>query len=115
MITPDKDCPTRRLMTFISDKWIPGIIFALSDGPHRTGELSRRLPSISKKMMTQTLRNLEAWGMVRRKVFHQVPPKVEYSLTAVGRKFAEPLALLCEWAEANEAFVRRIDERRKSS
>ena len=111
----DKDCPTRQLMEFMADKWVPGMIYALSHGTQRPSELSRRLDGISRKMLTQTLRNLEHWGLVKRKVYQVVPPKVEYSLTATGRKFTEPLALMCDWAEANAATVHKINRRRQSA
>ena len=88
------------------------MVHMLSEGAQRPSDLARRIPGISKKMLTQTLRNLERWGLVRRKVYPVVPPRVEYSLTALGERFAEPLEVLCRWAEENQADVRKMTKRR---
>ncbi len=110
--TLDKNCPTRQLMDLMSDKWVPGLLYALSDGPQRPTDLSDRLDGISRKMLTQTLRKLEEWGLVNRKVFAVVPPKVEYSLTSMGRRLLPPLENLSKWAKDNAALVRKIHRRR---
>lgn len=108
----DLKCPTRQLLELMSDKWVPGLIYTLSHGPQRPGALTRKLQGISKKMLTQTLRNLEDWGVVHRKVFEVVPPRVEYSLTKTGESFVEPIALLHDWARANKADVAAVFGRR---
>ena len=107
-----KDCPTRQLLEILSEKWTPAVLYCLSKGTQRTSEIARNIPGISKKMLTQTLRNLEAWGLVRRKVYQEVPPKVEYTLTSLGMRFTEPLRLLCDWAQENRLHVRKVAERR---
>lgn len=107
----DKDCPTRQLMEFMAHRWIPGLVYALSQGTQRPSDLKRRIPNISKKMLTQSLRNLEKWGLVKRKIYQQVPPKVEYSLTPTGKRFTEPLDLLCGWAEENQSLVHKVNGR----
>jgi DNA-binding HxlR family transcriptional regulator len=107
-----KDCPTRQLLEILSEKWTPAVLYTLSEGTQRTSEIARNIPGISKKMLTQTLRNLEAWGMVKRKIYQEVPPKVEYTLTSLGMRFTEPLRLLCDWAEENRTHVRKVAERR---
>ncbi len=70
-------------------------------GCARTGVLQRSLPGISKKMLTQTLRDMEAAGLIDRRVFGTVPPAVEYSLRPLGRRFVEPITLLYDWARTN--------------
>jgi len=104
----DLKCPTRQLLELMSDKWVPGLIYTLSLGPQRPGALTRRLEGISKKMLTQTLRNLEDWGIVHRKIYEVIPPRVEYSLTKTGEKFVEPIALLHGWAKANKTDVAAV-------
>lgn len=74
------------------------VLFALSHGAMRTGQLERALPGISKKMLTQTLKEVGCSGLVHREVFHVIPPKVEYSLTPLGETFVGPLKVLYEWA-----------------
>lgn len=108
----DLKCPTRQLLELMSDKWVPGLIYTLSLGPQRPGALTRRLEGISKKMLTQTLRNLEDWGVVRREVHDVVPPHVEYSLTCLGETLVEPIALIHGWAQQNRADIGQVFERR---
>jgi DNA-binding HxlR family transcriptional regulator len=94
----DENYPSRRLLNVIGDKWKPIVLFILGKGTQRYGEMQRHLPDISKKMLTQTLRALEDGGLVTRKVYAEVPPKVEYNLTPLGRVFLEPVTRLCRWA-----------------
>src|SRR6266404_8068994 len=90
--------PSRRLLELIGDKWTPIILYILRQGTKRYGEMQRHLPDVSKKMLTQTLRALEAAGLLRRTVYAEVPPRVEYDLTPLGRVFLEPVTELCRWA-----------------
>ena len=94
----DENYPSRRLLDLIGDKWTPIVLYVLGPGTKRYGEMQRHLPDISKKMLTQTLRALEEGGLLRRKVYPEVPPKVEYDLTALGRIYLEPVTALCRWA-----------------
>ena len=75
----------------------------------RFNALQRSIPDVSKKTLTQTLRKLEQRGLVHRLVHPVVPPHVDYSLTPVGAKFAEAVALLCNWAEKNKAILKQVD------
>ncbi|MBO6824541.1 MAG: helix-turn-helix transcriptional regulator, partial [Pseudomonadales bacterium] len=75
-------------------------------------ELMRLMPKISQKMLTQTLRNMESWGLIIRKDHQVVPPSVEYSLSDAGLKFNEALEMLCSWASTNEEFVFSMTEAR---
>src|SRR5476649_2908929 len=91
-------CMPRRIHTLLAPKWTSMVIYVLSFGALRTGQLQRSMPGVSKKMLTQTLRELEADQLVERKVFQVVPPMVEYSLTERGQRFVEPLLALYDWA-----------------
>jgi DNA-binding HxlR family transcriptional regulator len=96
----DKDCPSQRVLNRVADRWAALIICALHDEKiMRNGELLRKIGGINQKMLTQTLRNLEQDGLVRREVYSSVPPKVEYSLTALGISIYEPLHDICRWTE----------------
>jgi DNA-binding HxlR family transcriptional regulator len=105
--------PARRLLELIAHKWTPIVIYCLSRGPVRFGELHREVPDISKKMLIQVLRQLEADGLVSRKVFERIPPKTEYSLTADGRLIHEPIAAMCRWAVKNNDLLEQIANKRK--
>ena len=94
----DANCPTRRILDRIGDRWTVLIIGALGDGDARFSELRRRIEGISQKMLTQTLRGLERDGLVSRTVYPEVPVRVEYSLTNAGRTLLEPLSALQTWA-----------------
>lgn len=101
------NCPSRRLLDQISDKWVSLVIVALGDGPLRYSELSKRLAGVSQKMLTQTVRGLERDGLVTRTVTPSVPVRVDYELTALGESLRGLLAELHVWAEANMAQVDR--------
>lgn len=92
-------CPSRLVLDRIADKWTALIIQNLASGTQRYSELQRNIGEISQKMLTQTLRSLERDGLVQRKVYPVVPPKVEYALTKLGRTLIEPLQGLCRWSE----------------
>lgn len=107
-----EDCPPRRIHALLAPKWTSMVIYVLSFGALRTGQLQRSMPGVSKKMLTQTLRELEADQLVERKVFQVVPPMVEYSLTERGQRFVEPLLALYDWAEANAPLLDEIEQQR---
>ena len=100
------DCPVRDVLDRIGDKWSTVIIGLLSAGPRRFGDLRRRIPDISQRMLTQTLRNLQWDGLVARQVLPATPPGVEYSLTTLGHSFTVPLQQLIAWAGSNHQAVR---------
>lgn len=105
--------PARRILSLVADKWTPVVLYCLSIREvRRFNELQRQIPDISKKMLIQTLRNLELKGLISRTVFQQVPPKTEYRLTEDGRKMREPIAWLCEWAASNHEFLDNVMARR---
>ncbi|MBM9469170.1 winged helix-turn-helix transcriptional regulator [Nakamurella leprariae] len=101
------DCAARQILDRVGDRWTVLIIGVLSDGSARFSQLRRRIEGISQKMLTQTLRGLERDGLVHRTVFPEVPVRVEYELTQMGRTLEEPLRALQRWALENED---RIEE-----
>jgi DNA-binding HxlR family transcriptional regulator len=94
----DQHCESRQALDRIADKWTCLVVYALVDGPARHGQLRRRIEGISQKMLTQTLRSMEADGLVERTVIDVIPPHVEYALTPLGRTLIEPLTAICRWA-----------------
>lgn len=107
------DSPPRRLLELFAVKWSTIVLHAIYHWPEqraRTGELQRSLQGISKKMLVQTLRELEQRGLVSRKVFEVVPPKVEYALTPLGKTFAEPIEQMYQWGLENQAALDEMEQ-----
>ncbi|MGI5838868.1 MAG: winged helix-turn-helix transcriptional regulator [bacterium] len=90
-------CPIESTLSLLSGKWKILIMKALSRGPLRHGQLAREIAPVSTKVLTQQLREMEADGLVRRRVFPEVPPRVEYSLSGMGASLAPVLKELREW------------------
>ena len=113
------DCPTRLAVEIISDKWAVLVIFGLSQQPRRHGELVELIGGISRKVLTQTLRRLQQYGLVERHPLaprrveyglverqEEAPRRVEYQLTDLGRTLVEPIQVLTDWArDHGEAIV----------
>ncbi|MGW4720103.1 winged helix-turn-helix transcriptional regulator [Nocardia sp. NPDC004260] len=93
------ECPTRQLLDRISDKWVSLVLAALADGPLRYGELNRIIAGVSPKMLTQTLRGLERDGLVERRITAEVPVRVDYELTPLGRSLQPVMSAVKAWAE----------------
>ena len=89
------------LLSRIGDKWTVLVVTTLGEGPRRFNELRREIPSVSQRMLTLTLRNLERDGLVNRTVTPSIPPRVDYALTELGCSLLKPLNALAEWAVAN--------------
>jgi len=104
-------CPVKLTAEVIGGKWKPLILFYLEDGASRFSELQRLIPDSTKKMLTKHLRELEHDDVIRRKVFAQVPPRVEYSLTRHGQSLRPILRLMSTWGERHRS---RYGARRKS-
>ncbi|MHA6764817.1 winged helix-turn-helix transcriptional regulator [Streptacidiphilus sp. PAMC 29251] len=102
----DPNCGSREVLDLIADKWSALILYALLDRTLRHAQLQRAVGGISQKVLTQTLRTLEAEGIVRRVAFPVVPPHVEYSLTPLGASLSPLLVEVCRWAEDHLAEVR---------
>ena len=107
----DPDCPTRVVLDRIGDKWTVLVVLLLADGPTRFSELRERIGGVAPKVLTQTLRRLERDGILDRTVYAEVPPRVEYELTKVGRSLIEPITILSDWAETNVGAIARSRER----
>jgi DNA-binding HxlR family transcriptional regulator len=101
----DRNCPTRKLLDRIGDRWTVLVVGALSDGPMRFSELVTRIDGVSQKMLTQTLRGLEQDGLVTRTVTAAVPVRVDYELTEAGHTLQDPLRALEEWAKAHMGSI----------
>jgi DNA-binding HxlR family transcriptional regulator len=102
-------CPTRELLSRLTDKWVALVILALADGPQRHGELARRVAGVSQKMLTQTLRTLERDGLVTRTVTASVPVRVDYALTPLGHELFPVMIAIKNWAETH---MERVHEAR---
>jgi len=94
-------CPVEATLDMIGGKWKGIILFRLTEGTKRFGELRKLLPKVTQRTLTQQLRQLENDGLVTRKVFAEVPPKVEYSLTELGRSLKPLLVKLKDWGQTN--------------
>jgi DNA-binding HxlR family transcriptional regulator len=93
-------CTFEITIDLIGGKWKPLIIWHLgTKGTHRFNELKKLLPKITQKMLTQQLRELEADNLIIRKIYPQIPPKVEYSLTDVGESLMPILKMMCDWGD----------------
>lgn len=105
-----ENCPVRGVVQNIFGKWSPLLLMALAERPYRFGELRRLVPDISQRMLTQTLRDLQRDGYVRREVFPTKPPSVEYSLSDMGLSMFASLSILLDWAEQNFSAVKAARE-----
>ncbi len=95
-------CPIRDIIERVSDKWSMLAILALGGhGKMRFNELKHKIGDVSQRMLTVTLRNLEADGLITRKIFPEVPPRVEYELTSLGYELMEQYSVFAAWATSN--------------
>jgi DNA-binding HxlR family transcriptional regulator len=101
----DQPCPIRDVLDRIGDQWSLLVLEALENGVRRFNELMRDIGDISKQMLSRTLRRLEQDGFIARKVYPEVPPRVEYTLTDLGRSFLQPMKLLVGWADDNHREI----------
>ena len=106
-------CPSRVALDPIADKWAVLVAACLVDGPKRHSWLRHQIGGISGKMLTRTLRELERAGLVERRIFPEVPPRVEYSLSPLGATLREPVAALTDWAKAHGGPVVRRQPRQR--
>ncbi|WP_283135175.1 winged helix-turn-helix transcriptional regulator [Rhizohabitans arisaemae] len=108
-------CPVGDLFRRLGDKWSMLVLILLGSRPHRYNELHRAIAGISQRMLTRTVRALEADGLVRREVLPTVPPSVEYSLTPLGQTLLEPLSALADWAVRHGAEISEARSQRAKS
>jgi len=112
-----EDCAPRRVLELFATKWTSMVLHTLHarhGGAARTGVLHRSLPGISKKMLTQTVRDMEASGLLTRHVHSMLPPMVEYHLTDLGQRFVEPIELLYGWGRDNADALDQLQPRASS-
>ena len=101
-------CPVRNVVDRIGDKWSVLVLMVLEDGKVlRFNEIHESIKTISQKMLSVTLKSLESDGLISRKVYPQIPPKVEYQLTARGKSLIPHLVGLIDWALANISDIRK--------
>ena len=100
-------CPVRGVLDRLSDRWTVLVLLTLDDyGTMRFTALRTRIPDVSARMLAQTLRRLQQYGLLERTLYPTIPPKVEYALTPLGRSFLPPLRSLVAWARRNREKVR---------
>jgi DNA-binding HxlR family transcriptional regulator len=99
------------LLSRIGDKWTVLVVQTLAGGSKRFNELRREIPSVSQRMLTLTLRNLERDGLVKRTVTPTIPPRVDYELTELGRSLQKPICGLANWALENVAAIHAAQAR----
>jgi DNA-binding HxlR family transcriptional regulator len=102
------DCPTRLAVEIIADKWAVLVIFGLSHRPRRHGELVGLIGGVSRKVLTQTLRRLQRYGLVERRA--ETPRRVEYDLTDLGRTLVGPIEVLTNWARDHGGAIADFQE-----
>ncbi len=100
MSTEDQECPVEITLALLGNKWKVLILRELFKGTRRFGELARGVPGVSQKMLTQKLRQMEGDNLVKRKVYAEVPPRVEYSLTEIGRSLSPILNAMHKWGSS---------------
>ena len=101
-------CPVDQALEVLGGKWKPRIIWRLQGGTLRFNELQRAIAPVTQRMLTLQLRELERDGLVTRTVYAEVPPKVEYSLTAPARKLTSPMAAMGQWLLEHHAELREL-------
>jgi DNA-binding HxlR family transcriptional regulator len=104
------ECPARKLLERISNKWVSLILCALADGPKRYGDLARIIAGVSQKMLTQTLRSLQRDGLVARTVTPSVPVRVDYELTPLGDSLQPVVMAVKAWAERH---IEQVEDARR--
>lgn len=116
-VTMEMETPVKRLPAFpaeralkvISGRWKAIIIYHLLGGSKRLSELKRLIPDVSQKVLVQQLRELEAHGLVHREVFRQVPPRVDYTATALGQSLEPVLVALCDWGQRHATELNEVE------
>ncbi|MFD3499067.1 winged helix-turn-helix transcriptional regulator [Streptomyces sp. NPDC058676] len=110
LVAGEAMCPHRLILEHVTSRWGVLVLIALLDRPHRFSELRRAIGRVSEKMLTQTLQTLERDGLVHRDAKPVIPPRVDYSLTDLGREAAEQVRGLAMWTEERMAEVLKARE-----
>lgn len=100
--------PAERTLRIIGGRWKVYVLYYLFERPRRLSELRRLIPTASQKVLVDALRELEQYGIVKRKVFAEVPPRVEYSLTRLGASLEGIVHSLCDWGKAHATAIRDV-------
>ncbi|MDC8748100.1 helix-turn-helix transcriptional regulator [Xanthomonas campestris] len=108
-------CGLDATLRIISGKWKPLVLFFLRDGPKRYGELKRLVQGVSDKVLIQSLKDLEADLVLARTDYREVPPRVDYALTSLGRSLADAIVPLCTWGTEHMADMQRILAKRETA
>lgn len=95
------ECPITAAIDVIGGKWKPPVIWLLLNGPMRFGELHKTIPTMALKVLSRTLKELEADGIINRKAYPEIPPHVEYSLSQKGESLRPVMTLMSEWSREN--------------
>lgn len=103
----DPNCPTRTVLDRIGDKWTTLVVLVLLDGACRFSQLRNRIGGVAPKVLTETLRRLERDGILTRTAYPEIPPRVVYELTPLGRSLEEPIRAIAAWAEHNVPSITR--------
>jgi DNA-binding HxlR family transcriptional regulator len=98
------DCPFIYALSLMGKRWKPAILWKMCEGIYRFGEMKRAIPQISEKMLSQHLRELEADGIITRTIYAEMPPRVEYALTDLGKSLEPVLSQLYDWGQEARAF-----------
>lgn len=111
LMVPDNenDCPVTRCLQAIGGKWKPVILFCVSNGINRFGVMKRAIPAVTKQMLTQQLRELEADGLLDRTIFPEIPPRVEYALTGRGRSVLPVIDAMRQWGALDMQAAQTAD------
>lgn len=96
-----KDCPSRAILNHLTSRWGVMVMIVLLDGTKRFGEIRREIEGVSERMLSETLKQLEADGMLIRKSYHSIPPHTDYTLTDYGYQAGERIYALVDWLEEN--------------
>ncbi|HYQ95295.1 MAG TPA: helix-turn-helix domain-containing protein [Burkholderiales bacterium] len=107
-------CPSRDVLGLLASKWVALLIPLLRKGPRRNGDLMRSIAGVSQKMLTQTLRNLERHGLIARRDYAEVPPRVEYALTPLGDSLAKTIVALDDWVIRNYSDLAKAAAARRN-
>lgn len=106
-------CPVETTLTLLNNKWKILIIRDLMNGTKRFGDLKKALGTITQKVLTTNLRNMEELGLLERKVYSQVPPKVEYTLSDIGYSLAHVVDAMAEWGDGYKEYLKLIEKSKK--
>lgn len=102
---PSNGCPVTHCLSVIGGKWKPVILFCIAGGVNRFGAMQRAIPAVTKQMLTQQLRELEADGLVLRRIYAEIPPRVDYSLTGRGASVLPVIQAMRDWGLRDAAVT----------